>query len=319
MTLAEFLRAEFEDPDTGFSIGVPGAIAEFFRDAAEPSPRIDKRAYTVTTPRGAMRLLTEGGVQPVAIETPSRSQSCWQQRVALCLPGSAAAMAGRTTVTEIGEDHDSVGECGHRDRIFDLGLGIPHIDVCVRSGETELIDLLKKFERRHFFADGRELAEAIVERSPHRVFVSRLARIEVFSPIPTHETPSGPHTHLLPALFGKSDPAESRLPNGAAAAFDVYPANPLRDAAGQRRSFDAGRHQRFQRVLACWGLPDYLAEKQRLAEWVRMGGSPDRCPPASSETTRDARRVALRQMVHQGNSPESLRAWGNALENGAEP
>lgn len=318
MTLAEFLLAEFEDPDTGFSIGVPGAIAEFFRDADEPRFRIEAGTYTVTTPRGAMRLLTEGGVHPVAIETPSRSHSYWQQRVALCLPKPAAAMAGRTTVTELGEDHNSVGDYGHRDRLFDLGLGIPHVDVCVRSGDSQLINLLKTFEGRDFLSDGRELAAAIVERSPHRVFVSRLARIEVFSPIPTRETPSGPHTHLLPALFRKAEPGEALLPGSAMAAFDVYPANPLRDAVGRRRRFDAGRHQRFQRVLACWGSPDYLAEKQHLAAWVRMGECPDRCPPANSDSARAARRVALRQICCESDITQSLSAWRKALEAGAE-
>ena len=40
----------------------------------------------------------------------------------------------------------------------------------------------------------------ILAASPHRVFVSRVGRIEVFQAIPSAngKSPEGPHTHVLP-------------------------------------------------------------------------------------------------------------------------
>ncbi len=42
----------------------------------------------------------------------------------------------------------------------------------------------------------------ILAANPHRVFLSRLGRIEVYQPIPppSGKSPQGPHTHVLPQL-----------------------------------------------------------------------------------------------------------------------
>ena len=55
------------------------------------------------------------------------------------------------------------------------------------------------------------MVHLLAASSPHRVFISRLARIEVYGPIPTERTPDGPHTHLLPHLLGSSDEALDEL------------------------------------------------------------------------------------------------------------
>ena len=54
----------------------------------------------------------------------------------------------------------------------------------------------------------------ILAANPHRVFISRLGRIEVYQPIPppSGKSPEGPHTHVLPRLLQsrRTHPATDR-------------------------------------------------------------------------------------------------------------
>jgi hypothetical protein len=312
--LDAFLGAELADPDSGFSIGVSGAIAEFFREQDEPQARRKSAAWVVATARGAMRIVLREDVVPVAIESLSRNRRYWQQRVALCLPERVAVMAGRGVVTELGADTDSIRDAERHHRLFDLGLGIGHVDACVRTGDPQLIELLRDFCGCSLLNDARAVSEAIIAQSPHRVFVSRLGRIEVYAPIPRQATPTGPHTHFLPRLLGRAAPWARLIPESQVACVDVYPANPLRTGSGGERPFDAERHARFQGVLKDWGPAAYVAEKQRIEAWVRAGAVPENCDLAGGRLARAGRRVALRQLIHTQPVAEKLCDWRRVVE-----
>ncbi|MDX1512587.1 MAG: hypothetical protein R3174_02485 [Gammaproteobacteria bacterium] len=319
MTIEDFLRGELEDPESGFSIGVNGAIAEFFRDASEPGAQFVDGVCTVCTPRGALRLRFPGDVRPVAVETPSRHPDHWQQRVAFCLEPGRAALSGRKTIAPLGRDDDALHPSGRDLDWFDLGLGIPHVDVCVRTGDTELIRLLHARRGRDLLREAREVVDAIIEQSPERVFVSRLGRIEVYTPIPVDETVTGPHTHLLPELLGKADAAGRFFPRGLVSCFDVYPASPTRSGTGAARAFDARRHARFQRALSVWGDPRFVEEKRRFAAWLGDGVLPQSGVPAADDLARTARRVALRQFAATAPGGAVLAAWRECLEGADRP
>lgn len=70
--------------------------------------------------------------------------------------------------------------------------------------------------------------QAIKDASPHRVFRTHLARIEVFQSIPSRvrgeQTPPGPHTHVLPKLLARwrTDPSRVRLPDAYDPVLHVY-------------------------------------------------------------------------------------------------
>ncbi|MDH3315126.1 MAG: hypothetical protein OER43_05095 [Gammaproteobacteria bacterium] len=309
-----FLDEELSDPESGFSIGVSGAIAEFMRSNGEAELRREGPVRTVTTRDGAMRVALTPEVVPVAAESPSRRPEYWQQQVAFCLAEDQAAMGGRRVLTELGTDADAIDASGRRQLRFDLGLGLRHVDACIRTDDTQLIAVLRRLEGRALFTDAREACDVIIARSPPRVFCSRLGRIEVFAPIPQRKTPAGPHTHLLPELFHRASPIADFIPEGLVSCLDLYPANPLRKLSGENRSFDSRRHARFQKVLDAWGPPDYLAEKRRVAEWVRKGRTPDECPPVNGPLAKLGRRVAARQLGQIGTNEKTLRAWQRALE-----
>ena len=217
MKATVFLEQALADPDSGFSIGVSGAIAEFMRNDGEAEIRRDGLMRTIVTRDGAMRVALTPQVVAVAAE----------RQVAFCLNASDAAMSARRVLTELGADADAIHASGRRQLCFDLGLGIAHVDACIRSDDAELIATLRRFEGKALLTEAKPASDAIIAASPARVFRSRLGRIEVYSPIPERETPMGPHTHLIPALLGRPSPMAAFLPAGMVSCLDVYPATPL--------------------------------------------------------------------------------------------
>ncbi len=314
LTPDAFVEETLSDPDSGYSIGVSGAIAEFMRSNGEAEIGRQARAHTVTTRDGAMRVALTSRVVPVAAEFPSKNLKHWQQQVAFCLHRTHAAMGGRQVLTELGPDEEAIVTSGRNQVRFDLGLDIPHVDACIRTDDTHLIALLRRYQGRALLSQAQEACEAVIAISPPRVFCSRLGRIEVLAPIPERKTPVGPHTHLLPALLGRASPIAEFTPRGLVSCLDVYPANPLRRMSGKARTFDRKRHARFQQALDAWGPPEYVAEKRRFANWVRQGKAPESCPPANGSLAELGRRVALRQLAQETADQGTLADWRTVLD-----
>src|SRR5688572_15030022 len=106
---------------SSWSIGVPGAIAEFHRDGADS---VEAAAgYTVVTRLGAIRLAPTPELRAPAYEILTVPPETWHHGVVVSLPERAAVMNRRRALTEIGPDRDAV-RAEDRDAIlFDLGLG----------------------------------------------------------------------------------------------------------------------------------------------------------------------------------------------------
>ncbi len=102
--------------------------------------------------------------------------------------------------------------------LFDLGLGALQADFCVRINDHGLAARLREHAGRAVFEPGNPAMAMILAANPHRVFVSRLGRIEVYQPIPppSGKSPEGPHTHVLPRLLnsGRTHPATEPVPEG---------------------------------------------------------------------------------------------------------
>ena len=81
--------------------------------------------------------------------------------------------------------------------LFDLGLGALQADFCVRISDHGLAARLREYAGRSLFEPGNPAMAMILAANPHRVFISRLGRIEVYQPIPppSGKSPEGPHTH----------------------------------------------------------------------------------------------------------------------------
>ncbi|WP_342149909.1 DUF6925 family protein [Methylorubrum sp. SB2] len=287
--VAHLLRASLDDPGTAWSLGSFGAIAEFLRDPDEPVTALPDARLGLATARGAIALDVLPELRPLAYETAFTSG--WNHAVALCLPADACAMGRRAVVTELGPDRQAARVEDRDAVLFDLGLGLAAVDACVRTSDPAALACLRAGLGRPLFDTANPIGPHLVAMSPHRVFLVRFGRIEVFSEIPGPggTNPEGPHTHVLPKLLkgGRTHAATTPIPAGLVPCGAIHPPHPYKDAMGMRIPFEPARLTAFQALLEHWADPDWLAIKRGGA--ARPGG------PISPKHAQSARRAAALQ------------------------
>ncbi len=312
VTLPSFLTDQLADTETAWSIGTFGAIAEFTRGAHEEATFTGSDSViSVVTVRGGLRIEACRDPRPIASESPTAES--WSHRVALCLPKDVCAMSRRTVLTELGPDRDALRQADRDSILFDLGLGALQVDACVRCTEPAVALALRKRAGQSLFTPGNDAMAVILAANPHRVFVSRVGRIEVFQPIPPPDgkSPDGPHTHVLPKLLrhNRTHAATEHVPPGLVPCAHFYPPHPVRDAFGRRRPFHKDSHESIQALLARFGDPRLLRIKQRVIEAVAAGDPPSAISVADDRFGRAVLRVALRQLKMSGKRWHTLDAW----------
>jgi hypothetical protein len=304
------------DPAWGWSLGSYGALAEFVREPDDGGEIILlPDGGRAVARKGALSLSLPADARPVAYETLSRHPQRWQHGVAICVDEGEAEMHRRARLTEVGPDAAAIRPEDRGAVLFDLGLGVAAVDAHVRTRDRDLLAVLARAEGTSVLSGDAAVMREIVARSPHRVFVSRLGRLEVYQAIDRTRSPSGPHTHVLPRLLraGRSHSANVPLPQGLVGSLTVYPPNPVLDALGRSRPYDRGAHEAFQALLLEHGPPALVAAKLRAIEAVRLRKPPDD-PNALGRAERTAVRVALRQLRHAEGASPSLDAWRAAFE-----
>lgn len=314
-----FLAAQLADCETHWSLGTFGALAEFTRDAREPvALSHDARSVSAVTARGGIRLAPPPGLRLAASESTTRES--WNHRVSLCLPTAACGMNGLAVLTELGPDAGALRVQDCDDILFDLGLDVLHVDACVRVSDPDAVKTLRACAGRSVFDGGNPAMAAILAANPHRVFVSRAGRIEVFQPIPPPHgrSPDGPHTHVLPKLLQhkRTHAATEPVPNGFVPCAHFYPAHPAKDALGQALPFDARRHDRFQDMLRLFGDPDAVALKQQVAIAVAERRDPSTVAVPFDRFARASIRVTVRQLRALHGPLPALSPWIAAYDPG---
>ena len=315
--LAAFLAAQMADAETQWSLGTFGAIAEFARDLDEPVA-LPRGALSAVTARGGIRIDAVDGTRLVAFETTTKDS--WNHRIALCLPEDDCAMSGRTLLTELGPDAQALRAQDRSAVLFDLGLGALQADCCVRVADPAVAAQLRAHCGHSVFDPGNPAMGMILAASPHRVFMSRLGRIEVFQPIPPPDgkSPEGPHTHVLPGLLrrGRTHAATEPIPDGFVPCAHLYPAHPAKDGMGRGRPFDRERHEAFQAMLQQFGDPRFVALKRHIMDAVETGADPATVAVTDQRFARTNIRVTLRQLKAAQEESPSLAAWLAAHERG---
>ena len=318
-SVAGFLDAQMADAETQWSLGTFGAIAEFARDAGEPvALSRDTASLAAVTERGGIRIELRPEMRPFAFETTTKDS--WNHRIALCLPEAACAMNARTVLTDLGADSAALRERDRDAVLFDLGLGALQVDCCVRIADPEIAAQLRAHCGQPVFSSSA--MGIILATNPHRVFLSRLGRIEVFQPIPPPDgkSPDGPHTHVLPGLLRhrRTHAATEPIPEGLVPCAHVYPPHPAKDGMGHGRPFDRARHEAFQAILRNYGDPKFLALKQQVTNAVATGADPSAIAVTDQRFARTNIRVTLRQLKAQQETAPSLDAWLAAHERHGE-
>ena len=312
------LRHYIADPTASWGLGTFGAVAEFHRTDDEPASIDTGTTLQVVTARGALRIHSTQEIRACAYEQPGHASESWSHVLALCLPAAQTTMHRRTVLTECGPDHEALRPQDRAAVLFDLGLGTEQVDVCVRTADPEALAQLRAGLGRSLFAPDNPLMQAMPRLSPHRVFVCRFARLEVYQRIPGHgETPpEGPHTHVLPDLLRhqRTHPATAPIPEGWVPCLSLYPANPVFNALGRPRPFDRAAHTAFQALLRDFGDPALVRLKEAVTEAVRADKAPDGFASPESRAARATVRVALRQLAHTDGDHPMLAAWRQAFD-----
>ena len=197
--------------------------------------------------------------------------------------------------------------------LFDLGLNAVQVDCCIRTSHVELIEGLRSYIGRSLFEHGNPTMGLILRHSPHRVFITRAGRAEVYQTIPGHSgvSPEGPHTHVLPKLLahGRTHAATEPIPAGWVSCAHLYPAHPLRDGYGRAVLFDAARHDRFQSLLRQFGDPAHVRLKDQIATALATGEKPSAITAPAERFARASVRIALRQARALGAPARDLAPW----------
>ncbi len=227
------------EPRAAWAIGAPGAIAEFRRDPGEPTTLGAMRAETL---RGAIAVTAHAQARPVEREGSDEHGGRFRS-IVFALPDAAARMPPNLVLTELGPDGAAARRQDVDAILFDLGLALEHCRACVRTDDALLIATLRAAAGTKLLTRDRALFSAIAAANPHRVFVSPLARIEVFAPIPRvgGVTPEGPHTHILPALLARASDRSGLLPGFAACLELFLPDDEADGTAHAQRAREAPR------------------------------------------------------------------------------
>jgi hypothetical protein len=307
----DLLHQQIADVDTQWSLGTFGGIAEFSRDRDEKVTLTQSATgAAAVTARGGIAIELFDGCRPFAFEGITKAS--WSQRVALCLPIDGCAMNRRTVLTELHADRAAL-KPEHRESIlFDLGLGALQADLCVRIDDHNMVARLRSHCGRSVFDPANPAMGLLLETNPHRVFISRIGRIEVYQPIPppSGKSPDGPHTHVLPKLLksGRTHAATEPIPERWIPCAHLYPKHPAGDGRSPE-SFDVASHASFQRMIGSFGLAGSLAIKRRVVDAIRAGEPPSNLATTLDRHGRTGVRIALRQLKAVGPASPVLKAW----------
>ena len=315
------LREALADPQNGWSIGTFGAVGEFMRTPEEEADIcfLDDIAEVVTA-RGGIRVQPHSDLNILAFETLASDGETWGNSVAFCLP--LPAQIGEQSIRCLGADSEALRPQDSGAILFDTGVARGLVSMCVRTDNAELIAALDALEGGRLLShEGATAAALILKQSPHRVMLSPLGRVEVFSSIPTADgqSPSGPHTHLLPKLItsGRTHGANVPIPEGLQPALMLHPSSPWRDLLGKRTPFDAVLAKNFDRLLEAYGLPEDKHVRTDVEAAIRGGVAPADYSWPRSRRARAQARITLRKLAQSRNS-EILRSWKMFYDRGAE-
>lgn len=224
------LRALTARPGTVWSMGGPGASAEFMASPEAAVTVEDAGAGLLARhPDGAIAFTPKAGVRGfVRDDEAGRELILARYRTGRRRPPAAV-------VTELGADEATLEPTARWHVRFDLGLGQPAYRFGVRTGDDELLAVLRAAAGTAL-GGCPDLARALVAASPTRVVATSAGRCEVKAAIPRagETTPEGPHTHLLPDRLvppGRFE-AELGLPEGYRVEARIFARDEAWRAAG---------------------------------------------------------------------------------------
>lgn len=309
--IRELLVDALGDDRHGWSIGTFGAIGEFMRTPDEPVTTSDDGGeLQIFTGRGGLRIAPRDDIRILAYDTLASDGQTWGQSVAFCLP---AESSGGAVIRSLGPDQNALRDEDRGGELFDIGAAKGLVRMCVRTRDEALIAALEEREGHGLFEPGSGHAVGLIlKTSPHRVVLSPIGRVEVYSDIPAAEgqSPNGPHTHVLPKLIasGRTHAANAPIPDGLQPVLMFHPRSPWRDGAGKRTEFDASLNAYFESLVDKYGLPEDRMVRRAVEEAVWLGRDPEAFGWPETRRGRAQARIVLRRLA-QRHGKQALAPW----------
>ena len=280
------------------------------RDDREPFRRTRNGIIQeIVTARGGMRLSPGDDIKVIAFDTLSSDGETWNQAVAFCLPKPAANVP--QTVRRLGPDAEAIRPEDRDAILFDMGVAVGLVRMCIRTRDADLIAALDELEGKSLLSsEGGKAAGLILKTSPLRVMLSPIARVEVYVAIPPPggESPLGPDTHMLPKLIASGRTHAANAPNSGtdAPSVSLHPRSPWRDAAGKRTP-SIRSSTRFLNRLQRHGLAEDRNVRGAIEAAVRDGDDPRFYSWPVSRRGRTQARITLRRLARKMGKREWLR------------
>jgi hypothetical protein len=182
-----------------------------------------------------MRLIARD-VEIVAFDNLNCDGDTGSQSVAFCARFDEVAP---NVIVPLGVDTDAIRPEDRAAHLYDIGVGLGLVRMCVRTTDTGLVAALDGAAGQSLFGPSAgAVMHEFFRAQPHRVMLSPAARIEVYQDIPHPDgnSPEGPHTHLLPKLLAKkrTHSANTPIPDGLQSVLNLHPRSPWRDSLGKR-------------------------------------------------------------------------------------
>lgn len=284
--IVQVIHDYIADTETDWRIGERAIFSRGLDEEADIS--LDHAGGAIIGNSGAVRITAVANTRLAPVEAVMGET--WSRAALLCLRCGDAAMANRTVLTELGNDMLAARPVDRLGHLFDLGLGVPEADCCIRTADPDLCEALR-VRAGDSIADGDPLYNVIDAADADYVTVSRLGRIESFG---LNQTPR--NSLNLPA------------PDGYAACLAFVPPQQAVNAA-----FDEATYGAFRILYGIFADPVLVHLKADAMNGVRSGAAPGSVAAASDEQ-RAAVRVALRQIERLDGPSEALAQWRQAFE-----
>lgn len=297
-------------PNTAISVGGLGAIAEF--DGAPKKVSFDSRnELQICNSKGAFRVKIDGSESLLAYETLSQTPKSWQWGMAVLADRDPYFANLKNGLHEIGPDTDAISENDKDALLFSLGTGLSNSNFTIRTKDPTLLRILRSNEGMCITEGNNPVLDAIIDFSPHRVVYSTIARIEVYQEISRHETPMGPHTHLLPSLLKarRTHVAGIPIPASQSPQLTLHPENPMFDQYGHSRPFTKSVSDSFSPLVEAHCAEEFRIEKKRLKVAFKKKEKAINYVLPSTRLGRLAYKVTLRQLSHTCEDKAYLDTW----------
>ncbi|CCG06754.1 DUF1289 domain-containing protein [Pararhodospirillum photometricum] len=230
--LDRVILGSLDDAKAAWAIGVPGACATFCPgDGTLVTARLWEYGGDAIGGHGGARVVLDHGAKKIKALGEVDPETGVVRRLDLCLSVQTGVMSQRRVLTEIGLDTEALRVGDRRGVLFDLGLGVAHIDICARVDNDDLLALLRQEAGKSILDPDSPVLAALDAAQAHRVALTRLGRIEAWgAPDPTLVA-GGPcaGTRLIvdPAALraapGTGDPRSSLVPRSLFPLISLFP------------------------------------------------------------------------------------------------